>query len=170
MSGPVSIRLLKLDPELEQPSYAHGGDAGADLRSRVELVLQPGQRALVPTGIAIAIPDGFAGLVHPRSGLAARHGITIVNAPGVIDSGYRGEVFVNLLNTDQTASFHVHRGDRIAQLLIQRVELAQFEVVTALEETARGVNGHGSTGGFTSTPHTGDSFRPADNPQHPASL
>ena len=146
--SPLAIRLLLLDDELEQPSYAHDGDAGADLRARQDVTLAPGERALVPTGVALAIPSGYAGLVHPRSGLAARHGITIVNAPGVIDAGYRGEIFVNLLNTDRHESFTVRRGDRIAQLLVQRVEQVRFERVDALDETARGTGGHGSSGGF----------------------
>lgn len=156
METPLAIRLLRLDDELEQPTYAHDGDAGADLRARHDVTLAPGERALVATGIALAIPQGYAGLVHPRSGLAARHGITIVNAPGVVDAGYRGEIFVNLLNTDAREPFTVRRGDRIAQLLIQRVEHVKFETVTALDETVRGTAGHGSSGGFTSGAATED--------------
>lgn len=144
----VEIPMRMLDRALETPAYAHEGDAGADLRARVGLTLAPGHRALVPTGVAVAIPDGYAGFVHPRSGLAARHGITIVNAPGVIDAGYRGEIQVNLINTDARESFTVSRGDRIAQLVIQRVETANFVVVDDLETSERGVGGHGSTGGF----------------------
>ena len=140
-----------LDDELEQPSYAHPGDAGADLRARIDYVLEPGRRALIPTGVALALPDGYAGFVHPRSGLAAKHGITIVNAPGVIDSGYRGEIFVNLLNTDRDEPFTVHRGDRIAQLVVQRVEMVSFERTDSLETTSRGTGGHGSSGGFGET-------------------
>ena len=118
----VEISIRRLDPELPLPSYAHPGDAGADLCSAVDLTLEPGERALVPTGIAMALPEGYVALVHPRSGLAARHGISIVNAPGTIDAGYRGEVKVCLVNTDPHEPFTVRRGDRIAQLVIQRFE------------------------------------------------
>ncbi|WP_438612556.1 dUTP diphosphatase [Kocuria oxytropis] len=140
------MALQALDPELPLPVYAKPGDAGADLRSREDVVLGPGERALVPTGVAIALPEGYAGFVHPRSGLAARHGITVVNAPGTVDSGYRGEIMVTLLNTDGTAPFTVRRGDRIAQLVIQRVEQAVFEVVDVLPGSARGGTGFGSSG------------------------
>lgn len=149
MTQPLRVQLRLLDPGLEAPTYAHPGDAGADLRARVGVTLAPGHRALVPTGVALALPVGYAGFVHPRSGLAARHGITIVNAPGVIDAGYRGELHINLINTDARESFTISRGDRIGQLVIQRVETAEFELVTALDETVRGTGGHGSTGGFT---------------------
>ena len=118
----------------------------ADLRSRVDFALAPGERALVPTGIAIALPEGYVGLVHPRSGLATKHGITIVNAPGTVDSGYRGELMVTLLNTDRAKSFQIKRGDRIAQLVIQRYEHANFVVVENLDETERGSQGFGSSG------------------------
>ena len=127
-------------------SNAKPGDAGADLRSREDVVLGPGQRALVPTGVAIALPEGYAGFVHPRSGLAARHGITVVNAPGTVDSGYRGEIMVTLLNTDGAEPFTVRRGDRIAQLVVQRVEQAVFELVDVLPGSARGGTGFGSSG------------------------
>ncbi|WP_408669415.1 dUTP diphosphatase [Kocuria rosea] len=140
------MALQALDPDLPPPVYAKPGDAGADLRSREDVVLGPGQRALVPTGVAIALPEGYAGFVHPRSGLAARHGITVVNAPGTVDSGYRGEIMVTLLNTDGTESFTVRRGDRIAQLVVQRVEQAVFEVVDVLPGSARGGTGFGSSG------------------------
>ena len=140
--------VKQLDPGLPLPSYAHPGDAGADLCSAVEVVLEPGERTLVSTGIAIALPTGFVGLVHPRSGLAARHGISIVNAPGTIDAGYRGEVKVCLINTDRTRSFTVNRGDRIAQLVIQRVHTADFVLADELDDTSRGAGGYGSTGGF----------------------
>ncbi|MEF3121530.1 dUTP diphosphatase [Kocuria flava] len=140
------MALQALDPDLPPPAYARPGDAGADLRSRVDLVLAPGRRALVPTGIAVALPDGYAGFVHPRSGLAARHGITVVNAPGTVDAGYRGEIMVTLLNTDAEQPFEVRRGDRIAQLVVQRVEQAQFEVVADLPDSARGAAGFGSSG------------------------
>lgn len=145
----LTIEMLQLDDGLELPTYAHEGDAGADLRARYGLTLAPGHRALVPTGIAIALPPGFAGFVHPRSGLAARHGITIVNAPGVIDSGYRGEIQVNLVNTDVREPFTISRGDRIAQLVVQRVETPNFVVVSSLSSSVRGTGGHGSTGGFS---------------------
>jgi len=144
----VQISLLRLDPELPAPSYAHPGDAGADIHAAVEVTLQPGERALVPTGIALALPEGFVALVHPRSGLAARHGISIVNAPGTIDAGYRGEVRVCLVNTDTREPFTVRRGDRIAQLVIQRFETDAFVEVVDLPDSARGDGGYGSTGGF----------------------
>ncbi|HST72196.1 MAG TPA: dUTP diphosphatase [Kocuria rosea] len=143
---PLSIALRALDPDLPLPMYAKPGDAGADLRSRVDVTLAPGARALVPTGVALALPVGYAGFVHPRSGLAARHGITVVNAPGTVDSGYRGEIMVTLLNTDTAEAFEVRRGDRIAQLVVQRVEQAVFEVVEALPPSERGGSGFGSSG------------------------
>ncbi|MBF6672394.1 MULTISPECIES: dUTP diphosphatase [Glutamicibacter] len=150
MSEPtISIAIKMLDSELPVPGYAHPSDAGADLHAREGLVLQPGERALVRTGIALAIPHGYVGLVHPRSGLATKHGITVVNAPGTVDAGYRGEIMVTLLNTDKTEAFSINRGDRIAQLVIQKVEQAVFTQVDSLEETARGVGGFGSTGGFS---------------------
>ena len=145
----VEISIKRVDPELPLPSYAHPGDAGADLHSAVDLTLQPGERALVPTGIAMALPEGYVALMHPRSGLAARHGISIVNAPGTIDAGYRGEVQVCLVNTDPHEPFTVSRGDRIAQLVIQRFESASFVEAEDLPESARGVGGYGSTGGFS---------------------
>lgn len=149
MSEPtISIAIKMLDSELPVPSYAHPWDAGADLHSRDSLVLEPGERALVRTGISLAIPHGYVGLVHPRSGLATKHGITVVNAPGTVDAGYRGEIMVTLLNTDKSAPFEISRGDRIAQLVIQKVEQAAFTPVDSLEETARGADGFGSTGGF----------------------
>ena len=145
----VEISIRRLDPGLPLPSYAHPGDAGADLCSAVDLTLQPGERALVSTGIALALPEGYVALVHPRSGLAARHGISIVNAPGTIDAGYRGEVKVCLVNTDPREPFTVRRGDRIAQLVIQRFESAVFVEAEDLPESARGAGGYGSTGGFS---------------------
>ena len=138
MMTPVNVHIKLLDPELPAPAYAKPGDAGADLRSRIDFELEPGERALVPTGVAIALPEGYVGLVHPRSGLATKNGITIVNAPGTVDSGYRGELMVTLLNTDKTKSFHVQRGDRIAQLIIQKYEHATFTVVDELDQTERG--------------------------------
>ncbi|OFK74015.1 deoxyuridine 5'-triphosphate nucleotidohydrolase [Rothia sp. HMSC065G12] len=146
MINPIDVQIKMLDAELPAPSYTNPGDAGADLRSRVDFVLAPGERALVPTGIAIALPEGYVGLVHPRSGLATKHGITIVNAPGTVDSGYRGELMVTLLNTDRAKSFQIKRGDRIAQLVIQRYEHANFVVVENLDETERGSQGFGSSG------------------------
>lgn len=146
MMTPVNVHIKLLDPELPAPAYAKLGDAGADLRSRIDFELEPGERALVPTGVAIALPEGYVGLVHPRSGLATKNGITIVNAPGTVDSGYRGELMVTLLNTDKTKSFHVQRGDRIAQLVIQKYEHATFTVVDELEQTERGSSGFGSSG------------------------
>jgi len=146
MMTPVNVHIKLLDPELPAPAYAKPGDAGADLRSRIDFELEPGERALVPTGVAIALPEGYVGLVHPRSGLATKNGITIVNAPGTVDSGYRGELMVTLLNTDKTKSFHVQRGDRIAQLIIQKYEHATFTVVDELDQTERGSSGLGSSG------------------------
>ena len=146
MMTPVNVHIKLLDPELPAPAYAKPGDAGADLRSRIDFELEPGERALVPTGVAIALPEGYVGLVHPRSGLATKNGITIVNAPGTVDSGYRGELMVTLLNTDKTKSFHVQRGDRIAQLIIQKYERATFTIVDELDQTERGSSGFGSSG------------------------
>jgi len=137
------------------PNRAHDGDAGVDLFSALDVELAPGQRALVPTGIAVAIPHGMVGLVHPRSGLAARVGLSIVNSPGTIDAGYRGEIKVSLINLDPETPIVVNRGDRIAQLLVQRVELPELVEVTSfdeagLAETTRGDGGHGSSGGHAS--------------------
>ncbi len=146
----VEVQLVQLDPGLELPSYAHPGDAGADLRSSEGFELQPGERRLVGTGIAIALPVGYAAFVHPRSGLAARHGISIVNAPGTVDAGYRGEIKVCLVNTDRTQPVTISRGDRIAQLVVQPVSTAVFVPVTALPGSARGIGGYGSTGGILS--------------------
>jgi dUTP pyrophosphatase len=144
----VRIGILRLDPELPVPAYAHPGDAGADLCTREDVSLAPGERCLVPTGIALALPDGYVGLVHPRSGLAHRAGLSIVNAPGTIDAGYRGEVQVCLVNLDPATPIELKRGDRIAQLVVQRVETADFVEVDELPDSARGTGGHGSTGGF----------------------
>jgi dUTP pyrophosphatase len=144
----VQVALRRLDPGLEPPAYAHPGDAGADLRAATEVNIAPGERVLVPTGVALAIPDGFVGLVHPRSGLAARHGISIVNAPGTVDAGYRGEILVNLVNLDPREAFTVRRGDRIAQLVVQEVALVSFVEVDSLDDTSRGDTGHGASGGF----------------------
>ncbi len=139
--------ITRLDPDVPLPSYARQDDAGADLVCAEDVDLAPGQRAVVGTGIAIALPAGYAAFVHPRSGLAARHGVTLVNAPGTVDAGYRGEIKVVLLNTDQAAPVSFRRGDRIAQLVVQRVERAAFREVAALPDSVRGDNGFGSTGG-----------------------
>jgi dUTP pyrophosphatase len=146
---------VRLDRELPMPSRAHDGDAGVDLYSAQDIELAPGDRALVPTGIAVAIPHGMVGLVHPRSGLAARVGLSIVNSPGTIDAGYRGEIKVALINLDPREPILLHRGDRIAQLLVQRVELPELVEVTSFDEagladTSRGDGGHGSSGGHAS--------------------
>lgn len=152
---PVAVR--RLDPELPLPSYAHPGDAGADLYAAEDVVLAPGERKLVRTGVAIELPVGFVGLVHPRSGLAARHGLTVLNAPGTVDAGYRGEILVNLINHDPTSVAKIVRGDRIAQLVVQRVERARFHAVASLSDSARGAGGHGSTGvGLIRQPGRGD--------------
>ena len=143
--------VLRLDPDLPLPAYAHPGDAGADLVTRVDVTLAPGERAMVPTGISIALPDGFVALVHPRSGLAARHGLSIVNTPGTIDAGYRGEVKVLLVNHDPGEPIELRRGDRVAQLVFQRVEQAAFAEVEVLPDSVRGDGGYGSTGGFGAT-------------------
>lgn len=144
--------VRRLHPAATVPAYALPGDAGADLSIVVDLTLDPGQRALAPTGVALAIPAGWVGLVHPRSGLAARSGLSMVNAPGTIDSGYRGEILVNLLNTDTQTPIRLYAGDRIAQLLLQRVGDGNFVEVDSLPGSPRGETGHGSTGGFTPAP------------------
>ncbi|TQL79210.1 dUTP pyrophosphatase [Stackebrandtia endophytica] len=151
----VTVALRRLDPDLPVPHYAHPGDAGADLYASEDITLEPGRRALVGTGIAVALPTGYVGLVHPRSGLAARCGVTVVNAPGTVDAGYRGEIRVNLINLDPAVVATISRGDRIAQLLVQRVEHAWFDIVEELPESVRGAGGHGSTGGFASRPVVG---------------
>jgi dUTP pyrophosphatase len=142
----VQVLITRLDPELPLPKYAKGGDAGADIVSRIDITLAPGERALVPTGIAIALPDGYVALVHPRSGLAIKHGVTMVNAPGTVDAGYRGELQVILINHDRTEPVSFKRGDRIAQLVIQKVERADFVEVENLPGSGRGDGGFGSTG------------------------
>lgn len=142
-----TLRVRRLDPGLPLPERAHPDDAGLDLMTTVDVVLEPGERCLVPTGLAVEIPCGYAGFVHPRSGLAARHGLTVVNAPGTVDAGYRGEVKVCLLNTDREHPVRLQRGDRIAQLVVQRVELVRLVEVDVLDDSARGRGGHGSSGG-----------------------
>lgn len=147
----VDVLIQRLDPGLPAPAYAHPGDAGADLCAAEDVELAPGERQVVPTGIAIALPDGYAAFVHPRSGLGAKLGVTIVNAPGTVDAGYRGEIKVTLLNTDIRNTVRLKRGDRIAQLVIQRVERAVFHEVETLPGSARGDGGFGSTGGYAGT-------------------
>jgi dUTP pyrophosphatase len=144
---PADVLVTRVDPDVPLPSYAHPGDAGADLVAAEDVDLAPGERAVVRTGVAIALPDGYAGFVHPRSGLAARYGVTIVNAPGTIDAGYRGEIKVILQNTDPASPVSFCRGDRIAQLVVQRVEYVTFREVDALPCSVRGEGGFGSTGG-----------------------
>jgi len=141
------VPIRRLDPDLPPPAYAHPGDAGADLVAAEDAELAPGARAAVRTGVAVAIPAGYVGLVHPRSGLAARLGVTVLNAPGTVDAGYRGEILVILINHDRANPVKISRGDRIAQLVVQRVERAVFHEVDELDDTARGAGGHGSTGG-----------------------
>ncbi|MEO3827084.1 dUTP diphosphatase [Actinomadura sp. B10D3] len=152
----VDVLIRRLDPALPLPRYAHPGDAGADLVTAVDVELPPGERAVVPTGVAIALPDGYAAFIHPRSGLGARLGVTIVNAPGTVDAGYRGEIKVTLLNTDPRATVTLRRGDRIAQMVVQRVERAVFHELADLPGSARGADGLGSTGGFGPAPGSGD--------------
>jgi dUTP pyrophosphatase len=148
MTAPSSVDVLivRLDADLPVPTVAHSGDAGVDLFATGEWVIGPGERALVATGLAIALPAGFAGFIHPRSGLAVRHGLTVVNAPGTIDAGYRGEIKVGLVNLDTAEAATVKRGDRIAQLIVQRVETIAFHEVDSLPGSARAVGGFGSTG------------------------
>jgi dUTP pyrophosphatase len=147
----IEVQIHRLDPDLPLPAYAHADDAGADLMTAVDVTLPPGERVMVPTGVAIALPRGYAGFVHPRSGLAARCGLSIVNAPGTIDAGYRGEIKVVLVNLDPRQTVTLRRGDRIAQLVVQQVETVRFVEADRLDETARGAGGYGSTGGFS--PH-----------------
>lgn len=144
----LEVQLVRLDPGLPLPAYAHPGDAGADLMTTVDVTLEPGERVLVPTGVAIALPLGFVAFVHPRSGLAARHGLSVVNTPGTVDAGYRGEIKVLLINHDPRETLRLQRGDRIAQLVVQRVEQAAFVEVATLPDSLRGAGGYGSTGGF----------------------
>jgi dUTP pyrophosphatase len=148
--GSVQILVRRLDPGLPLPSQAHPGDAGCDLYAAADVELGPGQRVVVGTGVAIALPAGYAAFVHPRSGLAAEHGVTIVNAPGTVDAGYRGEIKVIVLNTDAEHAVRLRRGDRIAQLVVQRVEIPDFVEVDTLPGSQRGSGGHGSTGGYMS--------------------
>ena len=154
MNAPVEVLVRRLDPDLPLPAYAHPGDAGADLATTADVTLAPGERATVGTGIALALPDGYAAFVHPRSGLAHRLGVSIVNAPGTVDAGFRGEIKVVLVNLDLREPVAFRRGDRIAQLVVQRVERARFHEVERLPGSARGAGGHGSTG-VSSAAHEG---------------
>jgi dUTP diphosphatase len=142
----VDVLIQRLDPGLPLPDYAHPGDAGADLCTAVDAVVEPGERVLLPTGMAIALPDGYAAFVHPRSGLAVKFGVSIVNAPGTVDAGYRGEIKVSLVNLDPREPVVLHRGDRVAQLVVQRVERVLFHEVEVLPGSARAEGGFGSTG------------------------
>jgi len=162
----VEVLLQRLDDDLPLPSYARPDDAGADLVTTVDVSLEPGERALVPTGVAIALPRGYAAFVHPRSGLAARCGLSIVNTPGTIDAGYRGEIKVLLVNLDPRQPVHLRRGDRVAQLVVQAVEHAAFRVVDDLPPSERGAGGYGSTGGFL--PHDRRSSHPRHDEEEPA--
>ncbi|MDT7581902.1 MAG: dUTP pyrophosphatase [Pseudonocardiales bacterium] len=153
----VEVLIRRIDATVAVPAYAHPGDAGADLVTTVDVRLEPGQRAMVPTGVSIALPHGYVALVHPRSGLAAACGLSIVNAPGTVDAGYRGEITVLLVNLDPAEAVTLRRGDRIAQLVIQRVEQARFVEVDTLPGSGRGEGGYGSTGGFaTPVPTPGE--------------
>ncbi len=143
----ADVLITRLDPDVPIPAYEHPGDAGADLVTTLDATLAPGERALLPTGIAIALPDGYAAFVHPRSGLAARYGVSLVNAPGTVDAGYRGEIRVSVINLDPVAPVSFRRGDRIAQLVVQPVVRARFHEVAELPGSSRGPGGFGSTGG-----------------------
>ena len=143
--------LIRLLDDVPVPAYAHPGDAGADLVTTIDVEIPPQGRVLVPTGVSIALPDGYAAFVHPRSGLATKHGVTIVNAPGTVDAGYRGEIKVMLINHDPREPIELRRGDRVAQLVFQRVEQAAFSEVEVLPDSVRGAGGYGSTGGFGAT-------------------
>jgi dUTP pyrophosphatase len=169
VTDPCAVPVRRLDPDLPLPSYAYLGDAGADLCARVDVTIGPGERVLVPTGVALALPAGHAGFVHPRSGLAARHGISIVNAPGTVDAGYRGEIAVLLVNLDRSEPVQLSRGDRVAQLVVQRVEHARFVEVERLPGSTRGAGGYGSTGGFgaAGTPAAIPAENPADSQEMP---
>ncbi|MDT7572085.1 MAG: dUTP pyrophosphatase [Actinomycetota bacterium] len=145
----LEVSVTRLDPEVPLPAYAHPGDAGCDLVTTVDAEVKPGERVVLPTGIAMALPEGYAAFVHPRSGLAAKHGVGIVNSPGTIDAGYRGEVKVILVNHDLSEPVQLRRLDRIAQLVVQKVEQVTWRETDALPDSARGEGGHGSTGGYS---------------------
>jgi dUTP pyrophosphatase len=145
----LEVAVTRLDPEVPLPSYAHPGDAGCDLVTTIDADVAPGERVVLPTGIALALPEGYAAFVHPRSGLAAHHGVGLVNSPGTIDAGYRGEVKVILVNHDRTEPVRLRRLDRVAQLVVQRVEQVAWREAGELPDSARGAGGHGSTGGYS---------------------
>ncbi len=144
--GAVDVLIVRIDADLPLPTYAHPGDAGLDLLATIDVDVAPAQRVLVPTGVALALPDGYAGFIHPRSGLAIREGLTVANAPGTVDAGYRGEIKVALVNLNAERTVAVRRGDRIAQLVVQRVERVVFHEVERLPGSARAAGGFGSTG------------------------
>lgn len=144
----LEVAVRRLDPDVPLPVYARPGDAGCDLVTTVDVQVAPGERVVLPTGLAVALPPGYAGFVHPRSGLAAHHGVSLVNAPGTIDAGYRGEIKVVLINHDPRETVHLRRLDRVAQLVVQRVEHVAWRETDELSETERGSGGHGSTGGY----------------------
>lgn len=152
----LDVTVTRLDPGVPLPAYAHPGDAGADLVTTVDVAIAPGERVLVPTGIALALPDGLAAFVHPRSGLALRLGLSIVNTPGTVDAGYRGEIKVLLVNHDPHETIRLTRGDRIAQLVVQRVEHVTFREAEVLPESVRGAGGYGSTGGHAAAEAQGE--------------
>lgn len=165
--GEWAVSFRRLDPSVPAPTRAHHGDAGVDLTATEDVTIAPGARVLVGTGIAVALPVGTVGLIHPRSGLAARTGLSVVNTPGTVDAGYRGEIKVCLINHDRTTPIDLRRGDRIAQLVVQRVELPRFVEVDTLDDTTRGVGGYGSSGGHAvldgAVDHTTDGAA-ADHP------
>ena len=150
----LEVLVRRLDPEVPLPAYAHPGDAGCDLVTTQDADVPPGERVLLPTGISLALPDGYAAFLHPRSGLAARHGVSLVNAPGTVDAGYRGELQVVLINHDPRDVLRLRRFDRIAQLVVQRVEHVVWREADALPATSRGTGGHGSTGGHAASAGT----------------
>ncbi|GGZ89758.1 dUTP diphosphatase [Streptomyces echinoruber] len=154
---PLPVLVRRVDPEVPLPAYAHPGDAGADLRTTVACELAPGERAVLPTGVSVALPEGYAAFVHPRSGLAARCGVALVNAPGTVDAGYRGEIKVIVVNLDPRESVRFERFDRIAQLVVQQVERVRFHEVAELPDSARAEGGFGSTGGHAAVESTSDS-------------
>lgn len=156
VEAPVRVELTRLDPGVPVPAYARAGDAGADLVTTSDVRIEPGERAVVGTGVAIALPDGYAAFVHPRSGLAARVGLSMVNTPGTIDAGYRGEIRICLINHDPRAAIELRRGDRVAQLVVQRVARVEFAEVAELAASARGAGGYGSTGGHAALAETED--------------
>lgn len=158
----VPVLVRRVDPDVPLPAYAHPGDAGADLLTTVDAVIEPGERAVLPTGLALAVPAGYAAFVHPRSGLAARYGVSLANSPGTVDAGYRGEVKVIVVNLDRHAAVAFRRGDRIAQLVLQRVERAAFTEVAVLPASVRDTGGFGSTGGHAGGQTVSDPVPAAD--------